>query len=395
FALILAGFATAVYSVVTWQVAASLDRSLTATVDAAARLVVEGRGDAGALIGMLTPGRRVRVMWEGESGGPAAPGDAWVGEALVRTLAEGEVRLRYESPDDRTWHLYARAAEGARGRRLAVAAWAPAVELEEAYPGLLAGIVLAGLASLGLVAVGGWRLARRSLGPVDDAFAEMRRFMADAAHELRTPLAVVRGHADVALQRDRTPAEYRDVLSDVVRETTRMGDIVERLLLLARADAGDWPLADEALFLDDVVLDVAHAGGALGAPRGVRVEVGDVAEAPVRGDPGLLRQSLMALVDNAVNHGPDGGVVRLSVEAAGAACSAHVDDDGPGIPPELRSRVFERFYRGDPARGRPGGAGLGLPIAAWVARLHGGTLTLSAGEGGGTRATLTLPRSDP
>lgn len=391
FALILGGFGATVYGVIAWQIAANLDRSLAATVEAAGRLVAEGQGDAGVLIGQLSPGRRVRVLWEGESGASSAPDEAWVTEALRRALTDGSVRVRHESDDDRTWHLMGRTLDSGTGRRVAVVAWSPAVEIEDAYPGLVAALLLAGLASLGLVAVGGWRLARRSLLPVEGAFAEMRRFMADAAHELRTPLTVVRGHADVSLQRERPAEEYRAALRDIAREAGRMGDIVEQLLLLARADAGDLPMASEGLFLDDLLLDVAHAGGALGAGRGVRVDVGDVAEAPVQGDPTLLRQLLLALVDNAVKYSPDGGVVRLSLETVDDAVRVHVDDRGPGMPPEIRARAFERFFRGDPARRRQSGAGLGLSIAARFAGLHGGRLTLGVGPESGTRATLALP----
>jgi two-component system OmpR family sensor kinase len=272
-----------------------------------------------------------------------------------------------------------------------VVAAAVLVEIEDQYPSVIVGFVLAGLASLGLVALGGWRLARRSLDPMDRAMTEMRRFMADAAHELRTPLAVLRGYADVALQKDRDSTEYQEVLGDVSREAARLADIVERMLLLARAEAGDWPTAQESFFLDDVILDVGNAGRALGGARGVRMEVGDLDEAPVRGDPALLRQLLMALVDNAVKFSPDGGTVRLSLVRRGDTCSATVEDEGPGIPDEARPHVFERFYRADSARPRQQGAGLGLAIAEWIAELHGGTVTLGAREGGGTRASVTLP----
>ena len=296
-----------------------------------------------------------------------------------------------ETPHDRIFRLRARAVTLPDGRRLVVVSAAVLVEIEDQYPSVFVGFAAAALLSLCLVALGGWRLARRSLDPVDRAMNEMRRFTADAAHELRTPLAVVRGHADVARQRKRTEGEYDEVLSAISREAARLGDIVERMLLLARADAGDWPTAKESLFLDDVVLDVGNAGRALGAARGVRIEVGDLDEAPVKGDPALLRQMLMAIVDNAVKFSPDAGTVRLALRRDGAVCRISVDDEGPGIPEDALPHVFERFFRADAARTRQQGAGLGLSIASWIAQLHGAELSVERRPEGGTRAMVTIP----
>ncbi|MCG6989885.1 MAG: HAMP domain-containing histidine kinase [Gemmatimonadetes bacterium] len=394
FALILLAFGAVTYEIVVHQVDRALDRSLMATVDATAALIEEA--DSGAEptpVPVVTPGRRVWVLNQDltETGYSSTPAEPWVLDAARRAFAHGTARAGGETPQDRIFRLRARAVTLPDGRRIAVLAAAVLVEIEDQYPSVILGFALAGLASLGLVALGGWRLARRSLDPVDRAMSEMRRFMADAAHELRTPLAVLRGHADVALQKDRDGTEYREVLDDVSREAARMGDIVERMLLLARAEAGDWPTARESLFLDDVVLDVGNAGRALGGSRGVRIEVGDLDEAPVRGDPALLRQLLMAFVDNAVKFSPDGGTVRLSLVRQGDMCVATVEDEGPGIPDEARPHVFERFYRADAARPRQQGAGLGLAIAEWIAELHGGSVALGTRDGGGTRAAVTLP----
>jgi signal transduction histidine kinase len=394
FALILLAFGAVTYEIVVHQVDRALDRSLMATVDATAALIEEAdSGAAPTPVPVVTPGRRVWVLNQDltETGYSSTPAEPWVLDAARRAFAHGTARAGGETPQDRIFRLRARAVTLPDGRRIAVVAAAVLVEIEDQYPSVILGFALAGLASLGLVALGGWRLARRSLDPVDRAMSEMRRFMADAAHELRTPLAVLRGHADVALQKDRDGTEYREVLEDVSREAARLGDIVERMLLLARAEAGDWPTARESLFLDDLVLDVGNAGRALGGSRGVRIEVGDLDEAPVRGDPALLRQLLMAFVDNAVKFSPDGGTVRLSLVRQGDTCVATVEDEGPGIPEEARPHVFERFYRADAARPRQQGAGLGLAIAEWIAELHGGSVTLDSRDGGGTRAAVTLP----
>lgn len=394
FAFILLAFGAVTYGIVVHQVAGALDRSLVATVDATVALLRrEASASPATPVPLMSPGRRVWVLNEDltQTGYSSTPTEPWVLEAGREALAAGYARAGGETPDDRIFRLRARAVTLPDGRRLVVVAAAVLVEIEDQYPSVFLGFAAAGLLSLGLVALGGWRLARRSLDPVDRAMSEMRRFTADAAHELRTPLAVLRGHADVTRQKSRTEEEYEVALDAISREAARLGDIVERMLLLARADAGDWPTVKESLFLDDVVLDVANAGRALGATRSVRLEVDDLDEAPVRGDPALLRQLLMALVDNAVKFSPDGGTVRLALVREGAACRVSVDDEGPGIPGTALPHVFERFYRVDAARPRQQGAGLGLSIASWIAQLHGAQVTLQPGSDGGTSAVLTIP----
>ena len=224
-------------------------------------------------------------------------------------------------------------------------------------------------------------------------FGRMRRFMADAAHELRTPVAVVRARAEVALQRPREPADYVVALEGIAGEARRLGNIVGDLLTLARADAGEWPRARVRFFLDDVVLDAATAARTLAAVKGVRVDVDALEEAPVVGDAALMRQLVMILLDNAVKFTPGGGDVRVAVERRDDVAALVVEDSGPGIPADVLPHVFERFFRGDEARTRTRGAGLGLSIARWIATSHGGELTI-ASPGRGTRATLVLPISD-
>ena len=394
FTLILLVFGATTYSIVVHQVSRALDRSLTATVNATASFLQRRDPKLEPVpFPLIAPGRRVWVLREDltETGFSSSPVEPWVEAAAKRALERGRARAGGETPDDHVFRLRARTVSLPGGERVAVVAAANLLEIEDQYRAVVVGFVLSALMALGLVAVGGWRLARRSLDPMEQAMNEMRRFMADAAHELRTPLAVLRGHADVALQKPREPDEYVEVLGDVSREATRLADIVERMLLLARADTGDWPTVSESFFMDDVVLDVSNAGRALGASRGVRIAVEYLDEAPVRGDPALLRQLLMALVDNAVKFSPDRATVRVSIVRDEGACAVVVEDDGPGIPEEALPHVFERFFRVDEARPRQPGAGLGLAIAQWIAKLHGGTVTLQGGSAGGLRATVTLP----
>jgi signal transduction histidine kinase len=394
FALILLAFGAVTYAIVTHQMASALDRSLVATVDATVDLLRrEPPASRPTPHPVLSPGRRVWVLNGDltETSYSSTPIEPWVLATARRALEAGEARAGGETPDDRIFRLRARAVTLLDGRTLVVVAGAIQVEIEDQYRSVFVGFSVGAFLALCLVALGGWRLARRSLDPVDRAMTEMRRFTADAAHELRTPLAVLRGHADVARQRRRSEGEYDNVLDSISREAARLGDIVERMLLLARADAGDWPTAKESLFMDDIVLDVGNAGRALGAARGVRLEVGDLDEAPVRGDPALLRQLLMAIVDNAVKFSPDGGTVRLGLVRDRDACRVSVDDEGPGIPEAALPHVFERFFRADPARTRQQGAGLGLSIASWIAQLHGAELSLQPRPGGGIRALVTIP----
>lgn len=394
FALILLGFGGVAYSIVVHQVSRALDRSLLATLDATDSLLQHRDSQPEpAPFPIVSPGRRVWVLNEdlSETGFSSSPLEPWVVDAAKRAFTRGRARARGETNDEQMFRMRARTVGLPDGRRVAVVAAASTLEVEDRYRSVLIGFAITALGSLALVAVGGWRLARRSLDPMEQTMAEMRRFMADAAHELRTPLAVLRSHADVALQSPRQATEYTEVLGHVSLESARLADIVERMLLLARADTGDWPTASESLFMDDIVLDVSNAGRALGAARGVHIEVGELDEAPVRGDPSLLRQLLMALVDNAVKFSPDNGRVNVSVVSEGESCTVTVEDDGAGIPQEAFPHVFERFYRVDEARPRQPGAGLGLSIAQWIAQLHGGKVTLQPRRSGGIRATILLP----
>lgn len=253
-----------------------------------------------------------------------------------------------------------------------------------------------------LVGVGGWLLARKTTEPVERSIEHMRRFMADAAHELRTPIAVVRSRAEVALQRPRDAGDYVASLRAIDRETGRLTRIVDDLLMLARADAGERPIARERLFLDDVTSDAVEAARAIAARKSVHVEVEAFDEAPVVGDPALLRQLAMILLDNAIKYSPSGGRVQVAVRAAAKHVELVVADRGAGISADQLPHVFERFFRGDPARGRdtgddapPDGAGLGLAIAQWIVEEHGGAIRMASEVKRGTRVTVELPLATP
>ena len=221
---------------------------------------------------------------------------------------------------------------------------------------------------------------------------QMRRFMGDAAHELRTPLTVLRTHAEVTLQQPRDAARYETTLRAIDSEALRLGRIVDDLLTLARADAGERALDRGRVSLDDIALDAAEAAQSLAGARGVEILIEEFEEARVDGDPVLLRQLVIILLDNAVKYTPRGGVVRLRVGSANGAAVLDVADTGVGIAATDLPRVFDRFFRGDPARSRGttngdavGGAGLGLAIAKWIVDAHRAVITVESEPGVGSR----------
>jgi two-component system OmpR family sensor kinase len=227
------------------------------------------------------------------------------------------------------------------------------------------------------------------LDRLDRAFEAQRRFVADASHELRSPLTVLRGDLDVALRRERSPQEYRETLERMREETARITALAENLLVLARADAGlpatslsDMDLADVAERVVERAVRQAEAAGII-----LTVET---EPAQVRGDAALLERAVGNLVENAVRYVPRGSRVTVRCARSGGLAALDVEDDGPGISAEHAPLVFERFYRGDPARGRDAGTGLGLPIARAIAAAHGGRLTLERASPG-TLFRLVVP----
>ena len=234
----------------------------------------------------------------------------------------------------------------------------------------------------------------RMLDRLEDAFERQRGFVADASHELRTPLTVIRGQLEVlARQREVSPADVRHVDEVVRTEVVRMERLVEDLLLLARADEGEL-LRPATLDLRPFVTELFDSL-TLTAER--RFELGDVPEGTLRADEDRLAQLVRNLARNAVEHtGPD-GLVRLCVSAQPRGwVEIAIEDDGPGIPPAQRDRVFDRFHRLDSSRTRAkGGAGLGLAIARAIVEAHGGSIAAGASAEGGARVAFRLPGFRP
>jgi heavy metal sensor kinase len=238
------------------------------------------------------------------------------------------------------------------------------------------------------------QLARAFNGLLDrlrSALTTQRQFMADASHELRTPVSVVRTAADVALSRDhRNESDYRETLAIVNDQARRLGRLVEDMLVLARADAGGYKLWPVDLYLDEIVAECRRAAAVIADERGVAIDGSIAADVPFRGDESLLQRMVSNLLQNAVRHTQAGGCVGVDLQADEAGITIRVTDTGTGIRPEDQARIFDRFVQLDPAR-RTNGTGLGLPIARWIAEAHGGTLELESSSPSGSRFVVRLP----
>ena len=303
--------------------------------------------------------------------------------------------------------------------------------LESDQRELLLALGIGVFVALGVAAVGGWIVGRQSLRPLTDlagqaasiterdtsarlrypqvddelgrfahafnavldrlatALESQRQFMADASHELRTPVSVVRTTAQVTLARDaRSENDYRESLNIVEEQSARMARLVDAMFLLSRGEAAGIPVSREPLYLDDLAGECARALRVVACQRGVEIRVDGDDAVPAFGDGGLLRQMVSNLVENAIRHARSHGVVTITVKRNASEAAISVIDDGPGIPIDQQDRIFDRFFRLDT---RSGGAGLGLPIARWVAEAHGGTLVLEFSSTSGSCFTVTLP----
>jgi len=400
FLIILALLGIGLFATITSRFDRDLDLSL---VDATTQLsaLARERGVAAAVDQLRIPDRRLAIA--DSAGAPTARAgaalDPWL-QSLAQTAARNGARAATQRDGERILRAQAAPFRSSDGRTLVAVAVADEVELEDRYTALIAEFAAASVIAAILVAIGGWIVAGQSAAPVERSMEQMRRFMADAAHELRTPLTVVRSRAEVALQRSRSADDYVDALHGIEREAIRLGRIVEDLLTLARADAGQRPIERERVFLDDVALDAAEAARVIADRKGVRLEVAEFEEAPVVGDAALLRQLGLILLDNAVKFTPPGGLVRIAVRIAPIGSpTLVVSDTGVGIGPEELPRIFERFYRGDPARtrsdgggaGATEGAGLGLSIAKWIAEEHRAEILVSSRPGSGTEMKVEFP----
>ncbi len=236
------------------------------------------------------------------------------------------------------------------------------------------------------------RVINDTLARLDASFAQLRRFTADASHELRTPLSVIRGTGEMALRETRTVAEYKEAMGSMLEEVDRLTRLVDTLLRLSRADAGTVPLRVERLNLGDLAAEASASLSVLAEERHQRVDTAIAPDVFVNADRLILREALTNVIDNAIKYGPPGSTVRISVRSDGDKGVVSVADEGPGIAPQHRDLVFDRFYRVDEGRSRDqGGTGLGLAIAKWAMAANGGAITVESGGGVGSVFTVSLP----
>jgi two-component system, OmpR family, sensor kinase len=309
---------------------------------------------------------------------------------------------------------------------------------EEFLKSVLSAFALAIPLSIVLASGGGYFLARRSLSPVvemgsqagrigadnlherlqvinahdelghlaqsfnslldrlDQSFEQQRRFMADASHELRTPVAILCGEADVALsQPSRAPEDYRESLGILRAEAKRLKHIVEDLFTLARADAGQYPLTLSDFYLDELIAECSRSFRTLASAKQITISCDTSKEMPIHADETLLRRMIVNLLDNAIKYTPPDGNVSVTWDLQDSQYRIIVSDTGQGIPGELHSQIFERFFRVDKARSRSesdgGGAGLGLSISRWIVQAHAGQLELTRSDSSGSTFTVLLP----
>ena len=388
------------YSVIHSQLAQQLDDSLqkaTKELVRAARIrEMEADSARGAVVDAVEelriPDRSLFLL--DSAGTPVSPHVAspFIRAAAQRAALGRSVSDEVDIGNEHTLSLHAERFKLASGQTLVAVVAADQVELTDRYAELIAAFGGAALAAIVLIAAGGYFLIQKSTTPAERSMAYTRRFMADAAHELRTPIAVLRTKAEVALQQERTPETYATVLRGMGHEAQRLGRVVDDLLLLARADAGERRVARQRFFLDDVVLDAASSVRTLAQAAGVALVADEFEESAIVGDANLVRELVVVLLDNAVKFTPSGGQVHVRVTPEPQPTLTIVDS-GCGIAPDQLPYVFERFYRGDPSRPREGGAGLGLSIAQWIASVHNARLLLTSNPGAGTVATVIFPRA--
>ncbi|MDQ2765706.1 MAG: HAMP domain-containing histidine kinase [Gemmatimonadota bacterium] len=396
FAIVLATLGSLLFAALAHDVSVELDTSLRAATKEIARATErrkqEVRNGDGASVdamdGMRIPGQQLFLF--DMQGHPMAPTNA---DSAVRALAiaaavKGSASGNWDEPDDRTLQAYAERFNTSDHLQYVAAAVVDRDTIDDRYATLLwlAGVI--GALGLVLVASGGWLLAGKSVAPVERSMEQMRRFMADAAHELRTPVAILRSRVDVTLEQPRDAAAYEATLGELRGEVERVATLVNDLFTLARADTEERALTPAKVQLDEIVLEAVTTAGWIAARRRIKLTVVESEEALINGDAALLRQLTLILLDNAIKFSHEGGVVTISVHADADSAKLVIADNGVGIADADIPHVFERFYRGESARGLTQGAGLGLAIGKWVTDAHGARIAIESVREGGTRVTV-------
>lgn len=347
---------------------------------------------------------------------------SWLPPLNATTAVRQELTVRGEP-----WRAIGQVVDIGPHRYLAVVA-APLEELNHSYREMLIALAIGVLVALVVAAIGGGVIGRQTLQPLEamaqqataipdrdaagrltapntydelgrlaaafnalldrlaSALRTQRQFMADASHELRTPVSVIRTAAEVTLRRDdRTADEYQEALGIVSDQSQRLTRLVDAMLMLSRAEVDGLPLNREPVYVNDVVADAVRSMRVLADERGIRLEHPDRPELPASGDEHLLRQMFSNLLDNAIRHAAC--TVTVTMERQADTVAVRIVNDGPSIPSPDRDRIFERFVR---LNGSSGSAGLGLPIARTIAEAHAGHVVLEDSTTGAS-FVVTLP----
>ena len=239
-------------------------------------------------------------------------------------------------------------------------------------------------------------VVNETLARLESSFDQLRRFTADASHELRTPLAIMRGIGEVGLGEPRTPAEYKEAMGSMLEEVDRLTRLVDTLLRLSYGDAGTVRLTKETTDLGQLANEVVSSLMILAEERGQRLRT-DVSDPVwITADRLVLREAIANIIDNAVKYSRTGARIDVRIHAADGQAVLDIADQGPGIAPQHRERIFDRFFRLDEARSRDdGGTGLGLAIAKWAVEANGGHVSVDDGPNGGSVFRIALPLDAP
>jgi signal transduction histidine kinase len=314
---------------------------------------------------------------------PGLPDQAGVAAARL-----GGTDIRTTNIQDIPVRIYSRAATR-NGQQYIIQVVADRTTEARTLADLLVVLAIGGLGAVVIAGAAGFLYAGRALVPIRESLRRQREFAADASHELRTPLSVIRASVDhLQRHRRRSVASVGTALDDIDAEVGRLTSLVDDLLLLARADSGAVELEGQPIDLADVAADALPQLSQVASERGVSLVL-DPLPAPTVGDPGRLRQVVGILVDNAIRHSPPSGQVVVRTRRDRDGATLVVEDEGPGVPPDDRVHIFERFWRAPGAP--PGGVGLGLAIARWIIQRHGGSISVEAVVPHGARFTVRLP----
>jgi heavy metal sensor kinase len=442
-AAVLAAFAVITYEIVEHRLAAELDRQLRIDFDLVeAQLETDASG-------------QIRWMLHGAHGNEgfarlAAWFEVWSeqGQLLLShwPVAESQIRSRLPAPGSSTLRFHGAELEKGlhvrlmerparvQGRGVVMRLFRDESEMRQTLRQIVEVFVLALPFAVLAASLGGYFMAHRSLRPVshmaeqaqkitskslaarlsnpnpddefgqlatvfnetlrrlENSFAELQRFTADASHELRTPLTALRAVGEVALRRDQSVDALRETIGSMLEEAQRLDALIESLLTLARLESGAPSLDREIFDVTELLCEVSESLAVLAVEKRQRIELNGHRNMTVAADRTLVRQALLNIVHNAIRNAPEETRITIGSGTTDSSAVIEVTDEGPGIAPEHQSKIFERFYRIDAARSRAGGGyGLGLAIAKWSIERQGGRIEVQSSPGAGSTFRISLP----